>query len=171
MGLSKMERERNLWGEILEFNDEHFPNWRETHPIFYSNALAGETGEICNLTKKLGGGGTNRYTPDIRELAFELVDIHFYLTLLAESLKIDRELFERYFHEKMEVLRERMKDEVVWRERKALKGFNIPLKTPIDASNPHKKDSIPRQKHSIPPQKNSIIPHSTLKPPQREVNE
>ena len=54
-----------IWYQILAFNDKYFPKWRETDPVYYSNALAGETGEVCNAIKHMIGGGTNRIPPDL----------------------------------------------------------------------------------------------------------
>lgn len=75
-----------LWDEILGFNDEYFPGWRETPIIFLTNALAGEVGEICNEAKHRIGGGTNKRIPTDEEMLEEAVDVFIYLVLLAENL-------------------------------------------------------------------------------------
>jgi len=98
------------WKKILEFNDKYFPNWREVDLIYYSNALAGEVGEICNLVKKSIGGGTNKRSVCEEEIAIEGVDIFIYLTLLLERLGISRERFKEIFDFKMRVLVRRMED-------------------------------------------------------------
>lgn len=101
------------WKKILEYNDKFFPYWRNSHVIYYSNALAGEVGEICNLVKKRIGGGTNRREVNAEEIATEGVDVFIYLVLLLETLGVSRERFAELFDIKMEILKERMsKDEV-----------------------------------------------------------
>jgi len=96
------------WEEILRFNDKYFPNWRNTSVIYYSNALAGEIGEICNLVKKAIGGGTNRRTVDSEEIAIEGIDVFIYLVLLFETLGISRERFQEIFNFKMRIIIRRM---------------------------------------------------------------
>lgn len=90
------------WREIIAFNDKYFPNWRETVEVYYSNALAGETGEVCNLIKKMIGGGTNKKTVTPHEVALECVDVYIYLVLLLEKLGLDDDLFASVFIEKMQ---------------------------------------------------------------------
>ena len=65
----------------------------------WSNALAGEVGELCNVIKKIRRvetNATNRLDPEMPELlqmaADEYADVFFYLDLLAEALGINREL-------------------------------------------------------------------------------
>lgn len=96
------------WSEIIEFNDQYFPNWRKTHPVFYSNALAGETGEVCNLTKKLAGGGTKKNKVNPSDVSEECVDVYIYLVLLLESSGFSKEQFEQAFKAKMEINKARM---------------------------------------------------------------
>jgi len=99
----------SLWDQIIEFNDEYFPGWRDNRElIFFSNALAGETGEICNMVKKLYGGGTNKSTPPITKVVFEAVDVYIYLVLFLEALEVDENIFCSAFAEKMRINRERM---------------------------------------------------------------
>jgi hypothetical protein len=43
------------WDEVIQFNERYFPGWRRTSEVFYSNALAGEVGEVCNMTKHRAG--------------------------------------------------------------------------------------------------------------------
>ena len=60
---------------------------------FYGNALAGETGEACNIIKKLererlGVGGTKSTVADLAE---ELADVVIYLDIIAMKTGIDLE--------------------------------------------------------------------------------
>jgi len=100
---------KEIWSKIIEFNNKYFPGWRESRePIFFSNALAGEVGEICNAVKHLYGGGTNRKEVNEELVALESVDALIYLVLLLDSLGFDYERFSRIFDFKMCVLRRRM---------------------------------------------------------------
>lgn len=54
-------------------------------PSDWSNAMAGECGEVANLTKKLRRGENI----DTMELAYELADVVIYADLLAARLGID----------------------------------------------------------------------------------
>lgn len=101
-----------IWDRILEFNDRWFPKWRTTDPIYYSNALAGEVGEVCGAIKHMIGGGTRKVDEKtaVLDAAKEAVDVVIYLTLLLERLGcrgIDQ--FERVFEIKMKENEQRMK--------------------------------------------------------------
>lgn len=110
---------KELWDKIIRFNDEHFPNWRKTRCIYYSNALVGETGEVCNALKHMVGGGTNNKNVAYGEEALgELVDVLIYSVLLSESMGYDEGKFEEAFNRKMEELERRMKGRKV-------EGFKI----------------------------------------------
>ena len=99
----------SLWDQIIEFNDEFFPGWRDNRElIFFSNALAGEVGEICNKVKKLYGGGTNKNTPSQTDMIFEAVDVYIYLVLFLEAFEVDENIFASVFAEKMRINKERM---------------------------------------------------------------
>lgn len=54
----------------------------------YGNALAGETGEACNIIRKLA---ENRPNVDIEDLADELADIITYVDLVGAYYSIDLE--------------------------------------------------------------------------------
>lgn len=59
--------------------------------LYYSNALAGEVGELCNVVKKLereklGKIGSRAALSD---LAKEIADVQIYLDLLAHEAGID----------------------------------------------------------------------------------
>ena len=57
----------------------------------WSNALAGEVGELCNLTKKLRRQMDSDPTPSelLPQIMDEMADIATYLDLLAMKLEID----------------------------------------------------------------------------------
>jgi|SRR3972149_7913331 len=107
-----------LWYEIVAFNDKYFPHWREQDLRFISNALAGETGELCDKTKHFYYGGTNQEA--IKEVTPETMveedfDIFVYLILfigavkgMASDAKADRRFFLRYGKQKLKLLYERM---------------------------------------------------------------
>lgn len=56
-------------------------------PWDWSNAMAGEVGEVCNLTKKMLRGEKI----DREEIADEIADVIIYADLLAARLTIDLE--------------------------------------------------------------------------------
>ena len=101
-----------IWNRIIEFNDRWFPKWRATEPIYYSNALAGEVGEVCDAIKHMVGGGTRKVDEKtaVLDAAKEAVDVTIYLTLLLERLGCHGiNQFERIFEIKMKENEERMK--------------------------------------------------------------
>ena len=100
----------NKWNEIIKFNDKYFPGWRlNREPIFFSNALAGEVGEVCGVVKRFYGGGTNNRTiPNPTELIEEAVDVFIYLVLFCECMTCDENEFNRIFSEKINELVKRM---------------------------------------------------------------
>lgn len=97
-----------FWDVILEFNDKHFPDWRSRSPMYYSNAMAGEVGEICNLTKRIEGGGTNDKAFSKGDLVEECADVLIYMTLLLDSMMIDEDAFQSWFDSKIKILYQRM---------------------------------------------------------------
>ena len=101
--------EREIWGSITEFNDNYFTDWKTRHPVFYTNAIAGEVGEMCGITKKMAGGGThfNKTEPKLIE---ESVDSLIYLVLLLESQGYSPDDFRRAFWDKLAILHERMEN-------------------------------------------------------------
>ena len=102
----------NLWKRVTDWNDEFFPDWRSRKPIYYSNALAGECGEVCNSVKHLEGGGTHiqpsssSYRTQMLE---ECIDVYIYMVLLLESQGYTEEDFERAFSLKINEITSRMK--------------------------------------------------------------
>ena len=63
---------------------KHSKSWI---PLSWGGALAGEVGELCNFLKKMSRGDK---IPK-KKLAYEIADIHTYLSLLADQLDIDVE--------------------------------------------------------------------------------
>ena len=100
---------KEIWKEIIKFNDKCFPDWRKNRDLIYlSNALAGEVGEICNLVKKVYGGGTNKKDVSFSELAFEGIDVFIYLVLFFEIMGYNNIAFESFFRSKLVTLYQRM---------------------------------------------------------------
>ena len=74
----------------------HFPNHDGFGGSDWSNAMAGEAGETCNVVKKLrrielGIGAAEPYTREslLAELAKEIGDTYLYLDLLAQFYGLD----------------------------------------------------------------------------------
>lgn len=69
----------------------------------WSNAMAGEVGEACNITKKIRRGDypdDYAYMDAVRELAKEIADVVIYADLLAARFGIDLgEAVRRKFNE------------------------------------------------------------------------
>jgi len=96
------------WKEITEINDQKHPGWRKKHPVWFSNALAGEAGEVCEAIKHMYGGGTNKKTVVPKDVAFEAFDLYVYMVMLLESLGISCADFDKISKEKLETLKVRM---------------------------------------------------------------
>lgn len=80
--------------------EEGFKIYSNVPKLFWTTALAGEVGELCNMIKKLervkyGGidAGTNHKAADITKevLSEEIGGIFIYLDLLASLYEIDLE--------------------------------------------------------------------------------
>ena len=78
----KMLRLKNV-----ERCEQVFHGVNEWMPWDWSNAMAGEVGEVCNLTKKMLRGEEI----DKSEVAKEIADVIIYADLLAARLTIDLE--------------------------------------------------------------------------------
>ena len=65
--------------------NEVFHLFEEWEPWDWSNAMAGEAGEVCNFTKKLRRGDAVLFS----SIEDEIADVIIYADLLAASLKID----------------------------------------------------------------------------------
>jgi len=96
---AKEELKMNKWNEIIKFDDKYFPNWRSKRElIFMSNALAGETGEVCGIIKSFYGGGTKeKPRPTLAEIMEEVIDVIIYLVLFSECLGYNEDLFDIAF--------------------------------------------------------------------------
>jgi len=62
----------------------HDDNLLDWSPAEWSNAMAGEAGETCNLTKKMLRDGAD--TIDIEDLGDEIADVVIYADLLATRM-------------------------------------------------------------------------------------
>lgn len=86
---------------VSRINRQRCKRWhgRDTEPwtaADWSNAMAGEAGEACNVVKKIRRHETNTSTPNdpdlaelVEMLADELADTYLYLDLLANHFDID----------------------------------------------------------------------------------
>ena len=99
---------KSAWDDIIAFNNKHFQSWRSLSEIYYSNAIAGEAGGLCNMVKKRLGGGTKGNMPDESDMMYELADIFIYLVLMAESKGHNENDFAMVVMAKMEENRRRM---------------------------------------------------------------
>jgi len=83
-----------MFQKLSEANRARQFEWDEGQkftPMFFSNALAGEVGEVCNIVKKhertrLGLKGK---TATIEQLADEIADVIIYAEILAATCNID----------------------------------------------------------------------------------
>ena len=99
----------NKWVQITDFQDEFYPGWMENLPrLLYSNALAGEVGELCGVITHLDGGGTNntKYNDDM--ILEESVDTYIQLVLLLARSGFDQIDFERAYKKKFSKLKDRL---------------------------------------------------------------
>ena len=70
------------WNWIMQFQDKFYPDWMEKPRLLYSNALAGESGEVCGVVTHLDGGGTNNKKYTEEKMLEECVDTYIQLVLL-----------------------------------------------------------------------------------------
>lgn len=91
--------------ELRQANAERCPmltdGWGVEHwnPAEWTNAMAGETGEACNLTKKMLRGDDI----DVLDVGAELADVVIYADLVAQRLGIDLgRMVSRTFNKKSE---------------------------------------------------------------------
>lgn len=85
--------------EITEINIERKNEWHKDsdwNPAEWGNALAGETGELCNVLKKLLrveqgiDSPNNAHINVLLEMAAdEIADVFAYLNIIADKLGID----------------------------------------------------------------------------------
>ncbi len=108
-----MDRQKcmtEVWDNILKFNEDYFPGWRNTEEVYYSNALAGEVGEVCNSTKHRTNGGTKTKTISDYELMEELADCFIYMELIIEKHGHDITTFAGVIQDKINKNKERMQE-------------------------------------------------------------
>lgn len=98
----------DVWDNILKFNEEHFPGWRNTEDVYLSNALAGEIGEVCNAIKHRSNGGTKTTAVSDDELMEELADCFIYMELIIEKHGHNITTFARVIQDKINKNKERM---------------------------------------------------------------
>ena len=108
----------NKWVQIIDFQDQFYPNWKTDKPrLLFSNALAGEVGELCGVITHLDGGGTNntKYTEEM--ILEEAVDSYIQLVLLLARSGFQQIDFERAYINKFSKLRARL-----WARRESQKS-------------------------------------------------
>lgn len=88
--------------ELKELFDKTVNYQPDKGILYFACALAGETGEYCNLVKKLVRDGEGKV--DLTSIGHELADIIAYVILNARILGID---LERAIVEKNEIVKER----------------------------------------------------------------
>ena len=96
------------WDEVIQFNTRYFKGWRGVDEVFYSNALAGEVGEVCNTVKHRAGGGTNKSNPSAYTLMDELADVFIYMEILVGRMGLDVTSLADAIHTKVLVNKKRM---------------------------------------------------------------
>lgn len=106
-----------LFNLVLKFNNKYFKNWKNVEDVYYSNAIAGECGELCNLVKKLNGGGTNNNNKTLskEELFKECADIFIYLSLFLMKNDISSNEFKEIIISKISQNYKRMNNKNPWR--------------------------------------------------------
>ncbi len=88
---------------IRDYNEKYHPEWKETLDVYLSNAIAGETGELCNAVKHFYGGGSKGKITDSKDSFFiECADIFIYLSVFLMKNGIDAEQFKEIIKIKME---------------------------------------------------------------------
>ena len=99
----------NKWPMIIDFQDKFYPGWMENLPrLLYSNALAGEVGELCGVITHLDGGGTNNNKYTDYMILEEAVDTYIQLVLLLARSGFEQIDFEVAYRAKFEKLRDRL---------------------------------------------------------------
>lgn len=88
--------------ELKELFDKTINYQSNKDILYFAYALAGETGEYCNLIKKLARDGKDK--ADYTKIGHELADIIAYVILNARVLGID---LERAIIEKNKIVKER----------------------------------------------------------------
>ena len=109
----------NKWPMIIDFQDKFYPGWMENLPrLLYSNALAGEVGELCGVITHLDGGGTNNNKYTDYMILEEAVDTYIQLVLLLARSGFEQIDFEVAYRAKFEKLRDRLESRLSQQLRK-----------------------------------------------------
>ena len=104
---------KKIFEVIRTFNDKYMKEWENRHIICYTNAIAGEAGELCNSAKHFSGGGTNsnriglseqHYKNEIME---EMADIIIYCCILTMRLNLNHIDLLNAIHKKLKEVRHR----------------------------------------------------------------
>lgn len=87
-----VNQQRNTLADLRRLNPERCKAFghavNEMHVTFWATAIAGETGELCNLVKKMARGDQGNFKDPI---AKEAADVLIYLDLLCTHLDINLE--------------------------------------------------------------------------------
>lgn len=107
---------KDEWECVINWNNKWKLGWKDVNPVFFSNALGGECGEILNAVKHLVGGGTNKskYSSTeeiISKILDESVDVWVYLVMLLSKLGLSYEdLSKSILHKVNVILTSRMNE-------------------------------------------------------------
>ena len=106
-----------IFETIRIFNEEYMKKWKSRHIICYTNAIAGEAGELCNTAKHFSGGGTNSSKIGLNkqqykdEIMAEIADIIIYCCILTMTLNLNHNDLVNSIHKKLKEVRLRKENE------------------------------------------------------------
>ena len=88
----------------MEFKliEQQIENFGKDPLLYWSNALAGEVGELCNLVKKWERDGAS--TELWKKMGLELADIFIYSVLFARKMDMN---FEEFIDIKLQIIKNR----------------------------------------------------------------
>lgn len=107
--------DKKAWQAIADFQQKFYPTWlSDDKPrLLFSNALAGEVGEVCGVVTHLDGGGTNNRKYNERMVLHQCADTYIQLVLLLEKSGFTYADFEKEFWKIMnEELPKRLKEKL-----------------------------------------------------------
>jgi hypothetical protein len=106
---------KEQWQTIAEFQQKFYPTWlSDDKPrLLFSNALAGEVGEVCGVITHLDGGGTNNRKYTERMVLHQCVDSYVQLALLVMKSGFTYSDFEKEFWNVMSELYDRLEQKVL----------------------------------------------------------
>jgi hypothetical protein len=93
---------------IESFQNDFYPDWKEKPRLLFSNALAGEVGEVCGVVTHLDGGGTNNRKYTEQEVLHQCVDSYVQLVLLVLRSGFTEKDFDREFQNVKKELEQRL---------------------------------------------------------------